>query len=153
MIGAHVARQLGERGYAVRRLMRANAGPNDAEGDLLRPETLGDACSGVDAVISCAGASMKLGNWRDRHGFLDVDWRGGNTSLMHAAKKARVGKFVYVSLAHGPALRQTEYAAAHEKVVEALIRSGLPHTIVRPTGIYGLFSSRSSGWRAGTRES
>ena len=81
---------------------------------------------------------MRLNNWRDRAGFLEIDWEG-NRNLIQAAAKAGVGKFVYVSLANGPALVRTEYALAHEKTAEALAKSGLPYTVVRPTGIYGFF--------------
>jgi uncharacterized protein YbjT (DUF2867 family) len=81
---------------------------------------------------------MRLGNWRDRAGFLEIDWEG-NRNLIAAARKAGVRKFIYVSLANGPALIHTEYALAHEKTVDALSSSGLSYTVVRPTGIYGFF--------------
>ena len=138
LIGRHVAHQLASRGYAVRRLVRGEAGAADYVADLRWAEGLHGACKGVDAVISCAGASMRLSKWRDRASFLEIDWEG-NRNLIAAARKAGVHKFVYVSLAHGPALVHTEYALAHEKTVDALSSSGLSYTVVRPTGIYGFF--------------
>ena len=43
----------------------------------------------------------------------------------------------YVSLACARNLMHTEYARAHERFVDSLAASGLPHTIVRPSGFYG----------------
>jgi uncharacterized protein YbjT (DUF2867 family) len=138
VIGRHVAHQLAARGYTVRRLVRGESTGTDYVADLRWAAGLHGACKGVEAVISCAGASMRLGNWKDRAGFLEIDWEG-NRNLIDAAAKAGVGKFVYVSLANGPALVRTEYALAHEKTVDALSRSGLAYAVVRPTGIYGFF--------------
>lgn len=138
LIGRHVDRELQARGCSVRRLVRTESRAGDYVADLRWAEGLHGACTGVDAVISCAGASMRLDNWRDRSSFLEIDWEG-NRNLIEAARKAGAGKFVYVSLANGPGLVSTEYALAHEKTVETLTHSGLPCSIVRPTGVYGFF--------------
>lgn len=138
VLGRHVARELTARGYRVRRLMRTGAGPGDWLGDLRRAPSVQGAFEGVDAVISCAGASMRLDNWSDRQTFHEVDWLG-NRNLLDAAQRHGVGKFVYVSLASGPELRHTAYAEAHERVVDALAASGLPYTVVRPTGLHSFF--------------
>lgn len=141
-LGRLVAKELKSRGYSVRAVAR-NAGKltglgidDVVTGDLTKPETLLGVCDGVDAVISCAGASMNINDFSDRKSFYEVDYRG-NLNLLNEAKKAGIGKFVYVSLAGGDGLRQTEYADAHEKFVEALQASGLNHTVVRPTGFFG----------------
>jgi len=60
-------------------------------------------------------------------------------NLLAEAKKSNVKKFVYVSLAGAEHLRQTEYADAHERFVEALRDSGLDYAVVRPTGFFGFF--------------
>jgi uncharacterized protein YbjT (DUF2867 family) len=104
--------------------------------DLTRVEMLRGRCDGVDAVISCAGASMNLNNFGDRESFYKIDFQG-NLNLLTEAKKTRNIKFVYVSLAGADGLRQTEYADAHEKFVEALQASGVRHAVVRPTGFFG----------------
>jgi uncharacterized protein YbjT (DUF2867 family) len=92
----------------------------------------------MDAVISCAGAAMELGNWGNRVGFERIDYRG-NANLLEEARRAGVGRFVYVSLACARELIETEYARAHERFVETLAASGISHTVVRPTGFYGFF--------------
>src|SRR6185436_20632734 len=87
--------------------------PDVAVADLTDPASLANVCDGVDAVISCAGASMNINDFSDRKSFQDVDYRG-NLNLLIEAKRACVQKFVYVSLANAGELLQTEYAAAHE---------------------------------------
>ena len=107
-------------------------------GDLTRPGTLEGCCQGIDAVIACAGASMSLGNLQNRTSFLQVDWEG-NRHLLRQAQKENTSKFVYVSLLGGPDLRHTEYADAHERLVDTLAESGHPYTVVRPTGYFSFF--------------
>src|SRR5262245_22190131 len=104
-LGRYVVAELKRRGYAVRAIARdagklAPMGISDvASADLTSPATLLNVCAGVDAVISCAGASMNINNFSDRISFQDVDYRG-NLNLLNEAKKARVQKCVYVSLAN-----------------------------------------------------
>lgn len=140
-LGKHVARELKLRGYAVRAIARdagklASLGIEEAvTADLTKPETMRGVCYGVDAVISCAGASMNINDFKDRQSFYEVDYQG-NLHLLNEARKANVDKFVYVSLAGAENLRQTEYADAHEKFVEALRASEVKNVVIRPTGFF-----------------
>lgn len=141
-LGKHVARELKLRGYAVRAIARdagklASLGIEEAvTADLTKPETMRGVCDGVDAVISCAGASMNINDFKDRQSFYEVDYQG-NLHLLNEARKANVDKFVYVSLAGAENLRQTEYADAHEKFVEVLRASEVKNVVIRPTGFFG----------------
>jgi uncharacterized protein YbjT (DUF2867 family) len=108
------------------------------EGDLTDPESLHGCCDGVDAVLSCAGASMQITDLGDRRSFEAVDFVG-NRNLLAEAGRAAVGKFVYVSLHAADRLLATEYARAHERFVALLRESGLPSTVVRPTGFFSVF--------------
>jgi uncharacterized protein YbjT (DUF2867 family) len=137
-LGRHVARELTARGYGVRRIVRSQPGPGDWLGDLRWAPSLHGAFDGVDSVISCAGAAMRLDNWRDRAGFRDVDYEG-NRNLIEAANKVGVRKFVYVSLANGQQFLSTQYARAHEDTVAFLQATGLRFTVVRPTGLFSFF--------------
>src|SRR3954467_15771950 len=94
-LGRAVFSELVSRGYQVRRLVRRSAGAEDWLGDLRHADSLRSSCNGVDAVISCAGASMNLHNWQDRVSFPEVDWHG-NRNLLEEARRAGVEKFVYV---------------------------------------------------------
>lgn len=134
-LGREVNRLLAAEGYDVVRLVRGNRKGSDRLADLRWPDSLRGTCDGIDAVISCAGASMCLRAFRDRSTFRDVDWVG-NRNLLLAARAAGVGKFVYVSLAGGPQLRSTEYARCHEEFVTDLRDSGIDYTVVRPTALY-----------------
>ena len=108
------------------------------EGDLTNPESLEGCCDGIDTVLSCAGASMRLDNWWDRRSFAAVDF-AGNKNLLVEAQRASVERFVYVSLHAAESLLRTEYAREHERFVGLLRRSGLPFTVIRPTGFFGFF--------------
>jgi uncharacterized protein YbjT (DUF2867 family) len=141
-LGRHVVRELKRQGYAVRALTRSPARLDAASGvdevhrgDLADPASLAGACTGVDTVISCAGASMNLYGFRDRRSFTAVDYRG-NLNLLERARQEGVAKFVYVSLFAADRLMDTEYAAAHERFVAALRESGMRHAVVRPTGFF-----------------
>lgn len=145
-LGAQIVRELRARGEHVRALVRDpyerrahSFGASELfGGDLLDPSSLGGVCDDVDVVISCAGASMKLGGLRDRRSFMEVDF-GGNANLLEVARTAGVAKFIYVSVFGARELLRTEYAAAHERFVGALQASGMAHTVVRPTGFFSFF--------------
>ncbi|MEP7341274.1 MAG: SDR family oxidoreductase, partial [Acidobacteriota bacterium] len=142
LLGKHVINQLRQRGMTVRALARNTSKLSElgldetVTADLTRVEMLRGCCDGADAVISCAGASMNLNNFGDRESFYRIDFQG-NLNLLNEAKKTPNIKFIYVSLAGASGLRQTEYADAHEKFVEALKASGIRHAVVRPTGFFG----------------
>lgn len=143
-LGRAVVRRLREQGHWVRGLGRSvprlRGLPLDEtfEGDLTDPESLRGCCDGVDAVLSCAGASMRLTDLGDRRSFEAVDF-GGNRNLLAEARGAGVAKFVYVSLHAADRLLATEYALAHECFVALLRESGVPSTVVRPTGFFSVF--------------
>ncbi len=155
-LGVLVAKELKQKGYALLAVARQpaklgflNLGET-IRADLTDPTSLQNICQNVDAVISCAGASMNVGNFSDKNSFYKVDYQG-NLNLLEEAKKAKVKKFVYVSLAGVDKLRHVEYADAHEKFVEALQTSGLTYSVVRPTGFFSFllelltFAKRSFG--------
>jgi uncharacterized protein YbjT (DUF2867 family) len=142
LLGRCVLEELKEERFSIRAIGRDRAKleqlsiAEPVSADLMAPESLEGVCDGVDAVISCAGASMKVNTIGDRSSFYEVDYKG-NSRLLAEAQRSRVKKFIYVSLCGGDRLRQTEYADAHERFVDRLNRSDLPYTVIRPTGFYG----------------
>lgn len=151
-LGRQVVAGLLERGFAVRALLRRSgqepaAGVEVVRGDLLDPASLERVCDGVDAVISCAGASMDLRD-RRRASFEAVDFHG-NRNLLECARAAGVRKFVYVSLHSADAVASTEYARGHELFVASLRASGLPATVIRPTGFFYFFGEMLAMARRG----
>jgi uncharacterized protein YbjT (DUF2867 family) len=145
-LGREVAALLSGQGARVRALGRSGqklAAVRAAERrviDLLSPGSLEGACDGARALVICSGASMRLGGWRDRASFHTVDYLG-NLSLLSEARRARVRKVIVVSLAGALAVRQTEYAQAHERFVQALEESGIDTCVVRPTGFFSTFAA------------
>ena len=140
-LGCAAVAELVSRGHHVRALVRAPeraqgvAAQEMVRGDLENPASLASACAGVDAVLSCAGASMRLGGMRDRRSFAEVDHLG-NRALLRAAERAGVRRFVYVSLYGADALAGTTYADAHERMVGELAGARLEHSVVRPAGFF-----------------
>jgi uncharacterized protein YbjT (DUF2867 family) len=140
-LGRHVASLLRARGARVRILSRRDrpeetardGGIESFRGDVLRPATLAGCCDGVDAVVSCLGASLDLYAWRDRLSYSRIDAEG-NLALVETARAAAVPLFAYVSVfANGP-IEQTAYVRAHRAVERGL--EGMDARIVRPTGFF-----------------
>jgi nucleoside-diphosphate-sugar epimerase len=78
-----------------RALVRSKLNQNDVVGDLLNPDSLHAACSGIDTVFHCAGYA---------HAFTSSDssqhWRvnyEGTRNLIEAAGKAGVKRFIFLS--------------------------------------------------------
>ena len=90
---------------------------------------------GVDAIFSCAGASVALGFGHGWRGYRAVD-PAINRALIDAAAAGGKPRFVYVSVFHTPAMRGLAYVDAHERVVAMLAQAGLPHAVIRPTGFF-----------------
>lgn len=91
-----------------------------------------------DVVFSSLGASASPSPFMGWRSYYAIDTRL-NLNLLEAAKQSGAVKFQYVSMAFGRELRRQAFADAHERVVDAVIASGLPYTILRPTGIFSTF--------------
>jgi len=139
-LGSHVVREFGRRGYPVRALVRSRdrldasatqSADEVVEAEVTRPETLGHVCDGIDVVFSSVGITRQ----KDGLTFQDVDYRG-NKNLLDVAVRAGVQKFIYVSVLDGPGLTHLDIIRAHEDFVAALKRSGMPYTVIRPTGFF-----------------
>jgi uncharacterized protein YbjT (DUF2867 family) len=91
-----------------------------------------------DVVFSSLGASASPSPFMGYSTYSRVDVPN-NIALIEAARQAGAARFMYVSLAFGRELRDYAFAGAHEAVVDAVLESGLPYTILRPTGIFSTF--------------
>jgi uncharacterized protein YbjT (DUF2867 family) len=138
-LGGHIARELMTRSFSVRAIARnpdkLEQGGITAvevlEAEVTRPETLGECCRGMDVVISTVGITRQ----KDGLTYMDVDYQA-NLNLLAEAKRAGVGKFIYVSVLNGERLRHLKICEAKERFVEALKGSGLAYSIVRPNGFF-----------------
>jgi uncharacterized protein YbjT (DUF2867 family) len=155
-LGRLVLARLRERGCFVRAVTRQRDArrrlrlpANEIVGaDLSDPALLAGIAGDMEVVFSCAGASMDLSRLTDRATFEAVDHLG-NAALLEEARGAGSGRFVYVSLAGADRLSSTAYASAHERFVARLQGSGLPFTVIRPTGFYSFLAQLVGAARAG----
>ena len=146
IVGGHgkiallLAKRLADAGHAVRSTYRAPdheaevaaTGATPVRVDLEDPVSdLDGAVAGADAVVFAAGAGPGSGPQRKR----DVDL-GGAVRLIGAAREAGVQRYVMVSTVGteraGSAGEMGPYLEAKLQADEALAKSGLPFTIVRP---------------------
>ncbi|MBX3458368.1 MAG: NAD(P)H-binding protein [Planctomycetes bacterium] len=131
------------RGYRTVALGRNRARLETCGADEVRvtdftPGSLMGAIQAGDIVFSALGASCSPSpfmGWKT-YRMVDVPL---NTALLNVATKAGAARFMYVSLAFGRELRRHAFADAHETVVDRVVASGLPYTILRPTGIFSTF--------------
>jgi NADH dehydrogenase len=143
-LGSRIVRLLRGQGHPVRAVSRARArldaavslGAEPTLADLRRPETLEEALRGTEVVITTANAVL---------GTRDNDVRRvdlqGNASLIDAARRRAVRRFVFVS-AHGARpdspVDFLRAKAATEKRLEA---SGLQGAILRPSAFLEIWAA------------
>lgn len=169
-LGRYIVRHLAEQGHRCRCWYRPDSdrsGFGEAEtaidwvpGSLEAPEAFGEFCRGVDAVVHSAlfrpaGLGFRAAGQAAFSEFVRVNLLG-SLSLMHAARSAGTGRFVFISTcavheailgdrlldeAHPlwPATHYGAHKAAIEKFIHAWgLGEGWPICALRPTGIYGL---------------
>lgn len=100
-------------------------------GEVTRPDTLTGLCEDIDIVFSSIGLTRQ----KDGLSFQDVDYQG-NKNLLDQALSARVKQFIYVSVLNAHLMEHLAIVKAHEDFVRALRTSGIPYTIIRPTGYF-----------------
>jgi NADH dehydrogenase len=136
--GKYVTRLLLSRGWRVRTLTN-HPGRRDSIGgavdvfryDFDRPETMRAALDGADALINTY--------WiRFPHGQLTFDRAVRNSrTLIEAARDAGVRCIVHVSIANASRESPLAYYSGKAQVEDIVAASGLAHTILRPTVIFG----------------
>jgi nucleoside-diphosphate-sugar epimerase len=153
-VGSHLAEALRSRGDEVTALVRSPSkaaalgplGVRVVSGDLDDPASLARAVEGHDVVFHVAGLVAA----KNEDEFQRVN-RDGTASLVAAAARARVGRFVYVSsmAAGGPAGRGlpltgvepprpvTAYGRSKLAGERAVTEGALPWVIMRPPTVYG----------------
>jgi len=141
-VGQRVARRLLQvPGTQVRAMVRNAAKAPDLQGaelieaDLTRPETLGRAVSGADAIIHAAAIT---GNLKEPYrGAYDRINRVGTENLVAAARSAGVLRLVVMSgLGTAPAPAGS-YMATRWGLEEAVRQSGIPFVILQPSVLFG----------------
>lgn len=140
-VGQHVVRELLALGYKVRLLVRhpARAGRFQyhpqvelVTGDVLKPESLTAALSGVKVVIHLVGIIAETSRVTFEQAHLEA-----TRNVLTAAQKARVTRWIQMSAAGTRAEARSRYHITKWQAEELVRRSGLDWTIFRPSLIYG----------------
>jgi NADH dehydrogenase len=137
LLGTEICRSLTEAGLQVRALVRPTAaaekqaalralGVELVQGDLKDPGSIARACDGVNAVISTASSTLS----RQPGDSIETVDRRGQLTLVEAARKAGIDRFVFVSFRENPDV-QFPLAAAKRDVERALKSSGMAYTILQ----------------------
>src|SRR5262249_46402036 len=151
-LGHEICRQLRSAGHPVRALVRTTAsaerianldslGVDLVHGDLKNPQSLQDACRGVDTVIPTA--SMMVAR-QDGDTVETVD-AGGKKNLVDAAEATDAQSFVFVSFS-SHIDRDFPFRNAKRAVERRLKQSRLNYTILRPTFLMEVWLSPIAGF-------
>jgi len=146
-LGKYVVREFKQQGFWVRALVRDKKKLNEQGpfgepavvdcpdeifvGEVTKPDTLGMVCDGIDVVFSSLGLTRQ----KDGLTFQEIDFQG-NKNILDQAIRAGVQKFIYVSVFNADSMEHLAIVKAHEDFVKALGDSGIPYTIIRPTGYF-----------------
>jgi NADH dehydrogenase len=144
-VGGAIAAELRRRGHRPVVLSSRGAAargvlPDDVEmrtADVRRDAGLVEALAGCDAlVIALAFPGYPMENPREGRTFMAVD-AAGTERLVAAAREAGVRRLLYVSGAGAAPDAQRVWFRAKWRAEEAVRGSGVAHTIIRPTWLYG----------------
>jgi uncharacterized protein YbjT (DUF2867 family) len=108
-------------------------------GDLKDPQSIVDACGGVDAVISTASSTLNRQPGDSIHS-VDV---AGQLNLVNAAKDANVGRFLFVSFRGTPGL-SFPLGDAKAQVENAI--SSLSFTVIQASWFMEVWLSPALGF-------
>lgn len=110
LVGNEICQKLAANGEKVRGLVRTSSsqdtirglersGVETVVGDLKDPDSLRDACQGVDAVVSTASSTLS----RQAGDSIESVDRAGQLNLVNASRGCGVERFVFVSFRRSPA--------------------------------------------------
>jgi uncharacterized protein YbjT (DUF2867 family) len=140
--GQKLIPMLVEKGYRVRALTRdprklepaRSLGVDVFEGDMRQPDTLLRACEGAEAVVSSVTA---IGE----NLIKEVD-EAGNRSLMEAAQRSGVKRFVFVSAYSAAQNHPVDFFRSKYWMEEHLKSLPMEYTILRPTAFMESWCAR-----------
>ncbi|HVF05033.1 MAG TPA: NAD(P)H-binding protein [Frankiaceae bacterium] len=107
------------------------------EGDVREAATLGEAVAGCDTVVIAVQFPGHPVEVPKKNLTYDEYDRKGTENLVAAAKKAGVGRLVYLSGVNVGQGRSEEWFVAKERAETAVSGSGIAYTIIRPSWVYG----------------
>ena len=136
--GKVVAEQLIEQAIPLRTLTNSPNRPNPF-GDAIDIKQL--AFDNPDALAHSLDGAAVLYNtyWvRFNHKLFTFEQAVTNTKILFdAAKRAGVGRIVHVSILHADEADDLGYYKGKHELEEALVETGIPHSIIRPGVLFG----------------
>ncbi len=139
-IGARLTRQLLQRGHRVILFVRPSSEakvPPDAAivfGNPFDPESLRPHIPEGCVFVQLLGVPHPSPRKRDL--FYKIDLESIKASA-EAAKQAKAGHFVYVSVTQEPSGIMRDYQQVRAQGEQLVLASGLPHTFIRPWYVVG----------------
>ncbi|MCW8796276.1 MAG: NAD(P)H-binding protein, partial [Chlorobium sp.] len=88
-------------------------------------------CDDIDIVFSSLGLTKP----DFKHTSFDIDYMG-NKRILDLALKAKVKKFIYISVFNAEKMLDISNIQAHEQFAGELRKSGMEYTVIRPTGYF-----------------
>jgi len=144
-VGKAIARELVDKGYNLTVVVRseekakslAHITANYLIADVCDKSTLNGICNNQDIVLSALGKSVSP-NEKSKSTFRQVDL-GGNLAILEEAGKSGVRKFVYISAFHAERYLHLEYFRVHHEFSEALKKSQIDYSIIKPPAVFSAF--------------
>jgi uncharacterized protein YbjT (DUF2867 family) len=135
-VGSAIVEALAQHNHDLRVLARHPA-PSGQEheqiaGDVTDAATLEGVCDGVDTLVHLVAIIEEQGG-----ATFDTVIRQGSENIFREARRAGVRHVVYVSALGAQDNPRFQYHQAKWRAEQALQQSGLPHTILRPSIIFG----------------
>lgn len=150
-LGFRIGEGLVRQGHKVCGLVRASsgkvgelqrAGIEVIQGDLRDADSLDAACRGMEVVVSTATAIISAGSGNS---LAAVD-RAGYRSLIAAAAKNGVKKFIYVSVSPNLAATSAPLVGCKREIEQAIRSSGMKWTILQPSCFMEIWLGPPLGW-------
>jgi NADH dehydrogenase len=156
VLGTEICRLLREKGKNVRGLARTTSAPEKkqrlkdlgvelVDGDLKDAASLENACKGVDSIVSTATSIVSR---QDDDSLITTD-RDGHLSLIDAAEKAGVKRFVFISFP--PIPFDFPLQTAKRDVEARLEKGGMAYTILQPTLFHEIWLGPHLGFDAANK--
>lgn len=137
-LGQYLVKELKERGFWVRVLVREEAQKSKFKdvddffvGQVTEPDSIKGITNNIDWVFSSIGITRQ----KDGLTYMDVDYQG-NSNLLMEALHDKVEAFQYISAINGEKLRHLKIFEAKEKFVDELKSSGIRYCVLRPNGFF-----------------
>lgn len=141
MVGRHTCEELTKKGWKVRALVR---NPSKAAmrlahlpvelhvGDIRNAESIGKAIAGCGSLVHLAAVAIE----RAGQGYSDVN-TDGTINLIEQSRAAGIDRFIHMSQNGADSSSPHEFLRSKGLAQDAVVASGLSHTVLRPSVIFG----------------